>query len=80
MFHHLIISDLIIEKTQTVAAITTFFLCMMQNPEVQRKAQEEIDSVIGNGRLPAMKDRESLPYINALLKETLRWYPIAPLG
>lgn len=40
--------------------------------EVQRKAQAEIDSVIGKGRLPEFEDRESLPYVGALMKEILR--------
>ena len=38
-----------------------------------RKAQEELDSVVGNERLPELSDRENLPYISALLKELLRW-------
>jgi hypothetical protein len=49
-------------------------------PEAQRKAQEEIDRVIGTDRLPLMRDRDSLPYCEALFKETLRWQPIAPMG
>ena len=49
-------------------------------PEVQRKAQEEIDRVLGVGRLPKMIDRVNLPYIDAVVKETLRWHPVAPMG
>lgn len=49
-------------------------------PEVQRKAQEEIDRVLGAGRLPKMTDRANLPYIDAVVKETLRWHPVAPMG
>jgi len=49
-------------------------------PEVQRKAQEEIDRVVGQGRLPSFEDRENLPYIDAVVKEALRWHPVAPLG
>ena len=49
-------------------------------PEVQKKAQAEIDSVIGPNRLPNFEDRPSLPYINAIVKETLRWHLPAPLG
>lgn len=40
-------------------------------PEVQRKAQEEIDQVLG-GRLPAVADRGKLPYVDAIVKEVLR--------
>ena len=46
---------------------------MMQNPEVQRKAQEEIDRVVGRGRLPDLSDRDSLPYLQCVMYETLRW-------
>ena len=41
-------------------------------PEVQKRAQEEIDRVIGKGRLPEFKDRDSLPYVVALIDECLR--------
>lgn len=60
--------------------MATFFLAMMLYPEVQRKAREEIDRVVGDGRLPNVKDRDSLPYVEAVLKEVFRWHPIAPMG
>ena len=53
---------------------------MVLFPEAQRKAQEELDKVVGFNRLPEYEDRESLPYINALCKEVLRWQPVTPLG
>ena len=46
-------------------------------PEAQKKAQAEIDAVVGPNRLP---DRPSLPYINAVVKETTRWNLVIPLG
>ena len=49
-------------------------------PEVQKKAQAEIDTVIGPNRLPDFHDRPSLPYINAVVKESTRWNLAAPLG
>lgn len=49
-------------------------------PEAQRKAQKEIGSVIGNGRLPTAADRPRLPYVDAVMKECLRILPAAPLG
>lgn len=49
-------------------------------PEVQKKAQLEIDAVIGNDRLPTAADRDSLPYIHALCLEVYRWNPVGPLG
>lgn len=58
----------------------TFFLAITVFPEVQKKAQEELDRVIGNDRLPVSADRDTLPYIMAVMKETHRWHPIAPMG
>lgn len=60
--------------------MTTFFLAMVLHPEVQHKAREEIDRVVGDGRLPTVKDRDHLPYVEAVLKEAFRWHPIAPMG
>lgn len=47
-------------------------------PEAQAKAQAEIDRVIGPDVLPTWADRERLPYVEALIKEVLRWAPVAP--
>lgn len=49
-------------------------------PEVQKKAQAELDIIVGSNRLPRFSDRDSLPYVNALLSECLRWKPTAQLG
>lgn len=57
-----------------------FFLAMTLYPDVQHKAQEEIDRVVGSDRLPGFQDRENLPYIDAIVKEVLRWHPVAPMG
>ncbi|KAI0261388.1 cytochrome P450 [Gloeopeniophorella convolvens] len=67
--------------TDTVVATTsTFVLAMVLFPEVQRKAQEEIDRVVGQHRLPNFDDREHLPYLAAVYKELLRWHVIGPMG
>lgn len=54
----------------------------MSNPttDVQKKAQAELDAVMGSDRLPTLADRENLPYVNALLLEVLRWNTVAPTG
>lgn len=57
---------------QTVFVMTVFIRTMVLHPDVQRRAQEEIDRVIGRDRLPEMADRNSLPYIHATIKELLR--------
>ncbi|KAF8884134.1 cytochrome P450 [Infundibulicybe gibba] len=64
----------------TWSAMATFVLAMVLNPDVQRKAQEEIDTVIGLKRLPDFTDRESLPYVSCVVQEILRWHPPVPLG
>ena len=65
---------------QTVTVLHAFFLFMVLFPEAQRKAQKELDEVVGPTRLPEFEDRPNLPYINALCKEVMRWHPIVPLG
>ncbi len=45
-----------------------------------KRAQEEIDGVVGSDRLPSFDDYEELPFVQAIVKETLRWRPIAVLG
>lgn len=52
---------------------------MAMYPAVQQKAQAEIDLVVGPSRLPDFGDRDSLLYINALMKESMRWQSIVPL-
>jgi cytochrome P450 len=44
-------------------------------PDVQAKAQAEIDRVVGIGRLPTLDDRQDLPYIDSIVWECLRWNP-----
>jgi cytochrome P450 len=55
-------------------------LAMVAYPEVQLRAQAELDAVVGRSRLPTFADYPHLPYIRAMVKEVLRWRPIAPLG
>ena len=55
------------------------FLALALYPEVQKKARAEIDAVVGTNRLPDFEDRPFLPYINAVVKETMRWHLVVPL-
>lgn len=57
-----------------------FFVAMMNFPEVQTKAQAELDTVVGSHRLPVFEDRADLPYVNAIISEILRWQPATPVG
>lgn len=49
-------------------------------PEAQRKAKQEIDAVVGSDRLVTYDDWSSLPYVEALYREVLRWKPVAPMS
>jgi Cytochrome P450 len=62
-----------------VSSIMTLFLAVLLHPEVQKKAQDEIDAVTGRERFPNFEDRPRLPFVDALCKEVLRWRPAAPL-
>ncbi|KAF8837243.1 cytochrome P450 [Paxillus ammoniavirescens] len=67
-----------IETTSSV--LMAFFLAMAMHPKVQEHAQAEIDEVVGRGRLPSFDDRASLPYVEAVLRELYRWFPVVPTG
>ncbi|KAJ3546253.1 hypothetical protein NM688_g5534 [Phlebia brevispora] len=62
------------------AALSAFLLGILLVPRVQRQAQRELDSVVGPTRLPSVEDMSSLPYIQAIAMEALRWIPALPLG
>ncbi|KAF8904513.1 cytochrome P450 [Mucidula mucida] len=62
------------------AALSSFVLAMILFPDIQARAQAELDAVVGTDRLPTFDDRKSLPYIEALMREVLRWHPPPPLG
>jgi cytochrome P450 len=68
------------QPTQTVSALGTFLLAMVQNPAIQTTAQRKIDEVLDGDRLPDFGDEKNLPYIHAIVKEVLRWQPVTPLG
>jgi len=53
---------------------------MALNPGAMKKAQEELDRVVGKGELPDFSHKDCLPYVDALMKELLRWSPPVPLS
>ncbi|KAG9029268.1 hypothetical protein FRB95_005542 [Tulasnella sp. JGI-2019a] len=63
----------------TTATLSTFILAMLLYPDIQSRAQSEIDRVIGN-RLPSLSNKDSTPYLNAVLTELVRWRPPVPIG
>ncbi|KAI0763603.1 CyP450 monooxygenase [Trametes elegans] len=59
--------------------IQAALVALATNPDAQRKAQAELDTVVGPGRLPDYDDSDTLVYVNALIRELLRWHIVAPL-
>ncbi|KAG6827337.1 hypothetical protein H0H92_012186 [Tricholoma furcatifolium] len=64
----------------TSVSLQTFILACVRYPDWTARAQKEIDDVLGVDRLPSFKDRVSLPFIEAVVWETLRWLPAARVG
>ncbi|KAI3615363.1 cytochrome p450 [Moniliophthora roreri] len=64
----------------TSSSLGWLILALLCFPEAQRKAQEELDNVVGRARLPTLDDMENLPYMRAVVKEALRWRPTTPLS
>jgi cytochrome P450 len=64
----------------SASVLASFVQAMITWPEVQKKAQAEIDSVIGEDRVPDFSDYANLPYVAAIIKEAHRWRPVAPLS
>ncbi|KIO24838.1 hypothetical protein M407DRAFT_39782, partial [Tulasnella calospora MUT 4182] len=60
--------------------IESFILAMTLFPSVQERARAEIDRVVGLGRFPAFSDQPDLPYLHAVVLETMRWSPVASFG
>ncbi|KAJ7688801.1 cytochrome P450 [Mycena olivaceomarginata] len=69
-----------VKQNITVSILGSFFLAMAVHPDVQKKAQIEIDTIVGPHRLPEFEDRPSLPFVEALFREVFRWRPVLPLG
>ncbi|EIW74568.1 cytochrome P450 [Coniophora puteana RWD-64-598 SS2] len=64
----------------TTSTLMVFLLAMLLYPNAQKRAQDEIDAVVGVDRLPYFEDKSALPFLEAIFRETLRWYPVVPLG
>ncbi|CAE6448804.1 unnamed protein product [Rhizoctonia solani] len=64
----------------TTGVIKSFFLMASLYPEAVKRAQAEIDSVVGREKIPSLEDRPGLPYTDAFVQEVMRMYPPAPVG
>ncbi|RDX45834.1 cytochrome P450 [Lentinus brumalis] len=64
----------------TLSTLQTVFLAMSLYPEVLKQAHAELDAVVGPTRLPDFSDKDSLVYVNAIIREASRWLPVLPIG
>ncbi|XP_031267228.1 cytochrome P450 78A5-like [Pistacia vera] len=72
--------EMIFRGTDTVAIMLEWVLArMVLHPEIQSRAQAEIDAVVGKSRPVFDSDIPNLPYLQAIVKETLRVHPPGPL-
>jgi len=77
----MITASLYIAASDTTLSISrVFFLLMAVHPDIQRKAQKEIDRLLGGERLPTLSDMDDLPYTYAILKEIYRWQTPLPIS
>jgi Cytochrome P450 len=67
-------------RAKTVSSMASLFLALTLYPDVQKRAQAELDVVLAGDRLPTFDDKPRLRYIDALCKELLRWQMVTPLG
>jgi len=63
-----------------LASVACCLVALLDHPEVLKKAQAEVDSVLKPGTLPDFDDEASLPYVAAVVKESMRWSDTVPLG
>nr|CAD7202210.1 unnamed protein product [Timema douglasi] len=74
-------TDLTIATSAALPAIISFAIILLVHyPEIQIKAQKEIDDVVGRDRTPSLDDKSSLPYIEAIQREVHRRQSLAPLS
>ncbi|MBN3320221.1 CP2J2 protein, partial [Atractosteus spatula] len=73
--------DLSVARTETTATTLCWALLFMTKyPEIQKKVQDEIDRVIGQGWQHSMADRANMPYTDAVIHEVQRMGNIVPLN
>ncbi|KAI5831512.1 cytochrome P450 [Schizophyllum commune Tattone D] len=64
----------------TLDSLIIFVFAIVNHPEVQAKAKAELNAVVGPGRMPDFADRPRLPYIESIIQETFRFWPVIPIG
>ncbi|KAK7380029.1 hypothetical protein VNO78_32372 [Psophocarpus tetragonolobus] len=75
-----IVITMIIAAIDTTSTTVGWALSeLLKNPRVMNKLQDELESVVGINREVEETDMEKLPYLDLVMKETLRLYPVVPL-
>ncbi|KAI9441884.1 cytochrome P450 [Lactarius indigo] len=76
-----LVGDMLAAGGETTSTTLVWWtLAMLVYPDVQARAHSELDEVVGRGRPPTFADILFLPYIRAMVKETLRWSSLVPFG
>ena len=76
-----ILRDLLLAGTETTSATTLWALIILaNNPDIQRRLQEELDTAVPRDRLPSLEDKQAIPYVEATILELMRFKTIVPLG
>ena len=65
---------------KTVGTASSVILALAMYPQLQKQAQQEIESVVGSGHLPDFEDLSQLHYLHAFIKEVVRMWPVTPVG
>ncbi|XP_047528620.1 probable cytochrome P450 304a1 [Vanessa atalanta] len=77
----LVCTDYMFPAATGIQSVLTFLIeRILLQPEIQDKIHEEIDRVVGRDRLPTLDDRQNMPYLEACLREIMRFETLVPLG
>ena len=68
------------DAAQAHSVLVAILVALSRYPDVQAKARAQLDTVVGPDRLPTLADRPALPYVDAIIKETMCWHVTAPLA
>ncbi|KAK7793940.1 hypothetical protein R5R35_007703 [Gryllus longicercus] len=74
-------ADILLASSTTTTSTLSFAVrALLHHPEVLRRCQKELDEVVGQCRLPTLDDRPNMPFIEATLRETMRFNTLLPMG
>ncbi|XP_037087030.1 farnesoate epoxidase-like [Pollicipes pollicipes] len=75
-----LLKDLLMAGMETVNTVMEWvILILVLHPDVQARAAAEVDEVVGHDRTPAIDDMLAMPYLEAVIEETMRWMPALPI-